>query len=321
LRSEIANPFRFADFWCRTFRLVGPAHRRYDFGVKRVPPRHGFPFFAPALPSFAFRSSCLPAGARLGFTLIELLVVMGIMAALMVLVAPAFISLKGAGDVATAAEIIAGTLAQARTYAIANSTYTWVGFYEEAAGANVPTAAPPPYPGKGRLVLALVRSLDGTAICNNGDPAAALPAGRIAQIGKVTKIEGVHVTDVGAPPSPSPDPTPLPNSLGARSQFPYTYAAGLNADHFNRISSDSADSTQFWFVAQGYTFYKTVRFTPRGEANLNSTYSLKVVAELGIVPTHGDRAPTPPAYGASYGGYVAAIQFSGAGGNFRIYRQ
>jgi hypothetical protein len=246
---------------------------------------------------------------------------MGIIAALMVLVVPAFTNLKWAGDVTTAAETVAGTLAQARTYAIANSTYTWVGFYEEAAGADIPTAASPPYPGKGRLVLALVRSLDGTSIFDNGDPAAVLPASRIAQLGKITKIEGVHVTDIGPPPSPTPNPTPLPNDLGARSDLPYTFAAGINADHFNRISSDSADTTQFWFVAQGYTFYKTVRFTPRGEANLNSTYALKVVAELGIVPTHGDIAPTPPAPGARYGGNVVALQFSGAGGNFRIFRQ
>jgi hypothetical protein len=103
--------------------------------------------------------------------------------------------------------------------------------------------------------------------------------------------------------------------------LPYTYAAGIDADHFNRVSSDSPDATQFWFAAQGYTFYKTVRFTPRGEANLNSTYSLKVVAELGIVPNHGDVAPTPPASGGHYTGNVVAIQFGGAGGNLRIYRQ
>jgi prepilin-type N-terminal cleavage/methylation domain-containing protein len=261
------------------------------------------------------------AVARLGYTLIELLVVMGIVAALLVFVIPAFTNLKGAGDVTVAAETVAGTLAQARTYAIANSTYTWVGFYEEATSATTPTALPPPYPGKGRLVLAIVRSLDGTSIFLSGDPATALPASRIAPLGKLAKIEGVHLTDIGAPPSPTPDPTPLPNSLSARSDLPYTYAAGIGADHFNRVSSDSADATHFWFVAQGYTFYKTVRFTPRGEANLNSTYSLKVVAELGIVPTHGDVAPTPPASGGRYAGNVVAIQFSGAGGNFRIYRQ
>ena len=240
---------------------------------------------------------------------------------LMVFAVPAFINLKGSSDIATAAETVAGTLAQARTHAIANNTYTWVGFYEEAASATSPTPMRPPYPGKGRLVLAVVRSLDGTPIFDSSDPAAVLPASRIAQVGKLARIENVHITDIGAPPSPTPNPNPLPNSLGARSDLPYTYAAGINADHFNRTSSDSADTTQFWFVAQGYTFYKTVRFTPRGEANLNSTYSLKVVAELGIVPTHGDVAPTPPASGGGYTCNIVAIQFSGAGGNFRIYRQ
>jgi prepilin-type N-terminal cleavage/methylation domain-containing protein len=279
--------------------------------VKRVPPRTRSSFSR-------FRFARPP---RLGLTLIELLVVMGIVAALLVFVVPAFTNLKSSGDVTTAAETISGTLAQARSYAIANNTYTWVGFYEEATSSITPTAVPPPYPGKGRLVLAIVRSLDGTSILDSGDPAAVLPVSRIAELGKLAKIEGVHLTDIGPPPSPTPNPTPLPNSLSARSDLPYTYAAGIDADHFNRISSDSADATQFSFVAQGYTFYKTVRFTPRGEANLNSTYSLKVVAEIGIVPTHGDVAPTPPASGGRYTGNVVAIQFSGAGGYFRIYRQ
>jgi type II secretory pathway pseudopilin PulG len=249
------------------------------------------------------------------------MVVIGIMTLLMVLLVPAFTNLKGAGDITTAAETITGTLAQARTYAMANNTYTWVGFYEEATSSIAATAAAPPYPGKGRLMLAVVRSLDGTSIFDDTDPSAVLPATRIAQVGKLVKIEGVHLTDIGAPPSPTPNPTPPPNSLNARSDMPYTYAAGLNADHFNRINSDSDDKAKFWFAAQGYTFYKTIRFTPRGEANINSTYSLKVAAELGIVPTHGDAAPTAPPSGSRYSGNVVAIQFSGVGGNFKIYRQ
>jgi type II secretory pathway pseudopilin PulG len=249
------------------------------------------------------------------------MVVMGIIAVLMVLIVPAFTTLKGLGAITNAAETIAGTLAHARTHAIANNTYTWVGFYEEATTSTTATAVAPPYPGKGRLLLATVRSLDGTAVFDGSDPSAVLPANRIAQVGKLVKIEGVHITDIGAPPSPTPNPTPLPNSLDGRTVLPYTYAAAINADHFNRISSDSSDRTQFWFVAQGYTFYKTVRFTPRGEANINSTYSLKVAAELGLVPTHGDVAPTPPPASGHYSGNVAAIQFSGVGGNFKVYRQ
>ncbi len=256
-----------------------------------------------------------------GFTLIELMVVIGVIVLLASLLAPAFTNLKGAGDITTAAETIAGTLAHARIHALANNTYTWVGFYEEAATSTSATNAIPPYPGKGRLLLAIVRSLDGTSIFDENDPSAVLPATRIAQVGKLVKLEGVHVTDIGAPPSPAPNSTPLANSLDARSDFPYTYAANLDADHFNRISSDNDDRTKFWFVAQGYTFYKTVRFTPRGEANLNGTYSLKVAAELGLVPTRGDVAPTPPPAGGRYTGNVVAIQFSGVGGNFKVYRQ
>lgn len=249
------------------------------------------------------------------------MVVIGVIVLLTSLLAPAFTNLKGAGDITTAAETIAGTLAQARAHAMAHNTYTWVGFYEESSSSMSASHATPPYPGRGRLLLAIVRSLDGTSIFDNNDPSAALPASRIAQVGKLVKLDGVHVTDIGAPPSPTPNRTPLANSLDARLDLPYTYAANLNADHFNRISSDSDDTTKFWFVAQGYTFYKTVRFSPRGEANLNGTYSLKVAAELGLVPTRGDAAPTPPPAGGRHAGNVVAIQFSGAGGNFKIYRQ
>ena len=59
---------------------------------------------------------------RRAFTLIEMLVVMGIIALLMVLVAPAFTSLKTAGDVTNAAYGIQGLLDNARTYAKANNT-------------------------------------------------------------------------------------------------------------------------------------------------------------------------------------------------------
>lgn len=275
-------------------------------------------------PRFSFGPLISPLVTRhspRSFTLIELLVVMGIISLLMVLIVPAFTYMKGSGDVTTAAETIAGTLAQARTYAIANDTYTWVGFYEEAASAIAATATLPPYSGKGRLLLATVRSLDGTSIFDDNDSSAVLPASRIAQVGRLTKIENIHLTDLGAPPSPTASSTPKPDSLDGRPDWPYAYAAATNEDHYSRISSDSSDKTKFWFVTQGYTFYKTVRFNPRGEANLNSTYSLKVAAELGIVPTHGDAAPTPPVPGARYSGNVAAIQFSGVGGNFKIYRQ
>ena len=211
----------------------------------------------------------------------------------MVLVAPAFTN-RNADDITNAAYTIKGVCEQARSYAKANHTYTWVGFYEENASALSPTNATPAYSGKGRVVMATVFSNDGTKILEDADR------------GKLIKIEGVHITDIGAPAGGNSD------ALDGRPSLPYTQGAPF--DHFNRISSDSADATQFAFAAQDYTFYKTIRFNPREEANINSTYTLKRAAEIGIKPTRGDIVDANSAN-------IVAIQFGGIGGNFKIYRK
>jgi type II secretory pathway pseudopilin PulG len=245
------------------------------------------------------------------FTLLELLVVIGIIALLMVLVVPAFTNIKSGTDATSAAYTIKGALDTARTYAKANNTYTWVGFYEENTTATTPTNNTPAYPGRGRVLLAIVASKDGTKIYQDTDPSASLPSDRISQIGKLVRIEGVHLTDIGNP-SPTPNPTPIPDTLAARPYTPYT--EGSPFDHFDRISSDSPDTTLFTFTAQNYTFYKTIRFSPSGEANINSTYTLKHVGEIGVKPTHGTAVDTSSPN-------VVAIQFTGAGGSIKIYRR
>ena len=255
------------------------------------------------------------------FTLIELVGVIAIIIALTALLVPAFTSLKGAGDITHAAHTIADVFDQARTHALANNTYVWVGIYEENTTEAAPTNATPPYPGKGRVLLATVAATDGTTNCQ--DPASSasnripLFPSQITQIGKLVKIENIHITDIGPPPSPVSSPAPDPNSIAGRPDFPYT--SGRPAfDYQNRISSDdnhtSFNQTLYPFVAQGYTFHKTVRFNPRGEASINSTYALRRVAELGLKPTHGTAVD-------SSSSNVVAIQFSGVTGKCKIYRQ
>jgi hypothetical protein len=248
------------------------------------------------------------------------MVVIGTVVLLTVLAVPAFTNLRGSADLTNTADIIAGTLALARNYAIANNTYTWVGFYEETAGATTPTNATPPYPGKGRVILAVVASKDGTAGCE--DPASTtstripLIASKIIQIGKLVKIDGVHLTDIGAP-IVGATPIADANTINARPNFPYTNNAPV-LDYQNRISSDDTHSPEnqslYPFGAQGYVFHKTLRFTPRGEAQINGTYNMRRVVELGLRPTHGGVVDTKTPN-------VIAIQFSAVGGNFKIYRR
>src|SRR6185295_18092743 len=116
---------------------------------------------------------------------------MAIMTALMLLLAPAFTSLKSAGDVTSAAYTIKGVLEQARTYAMANNTYTWVGFYEED-GSKASTI--PPSPGNGRLVISTVGSIDGTKVYPSPTPGiVTIDPTKLRQVAKLVKIDNVHL--------------------------------------------------------------------------------------------------------------------------------
>ena len=279
---------RDIDHTTRGARVTERGRERINaFGIRRRP-----------------RRSRAKAGSA--FTLIELLVVMAIISVLLGLIAPAFNAINSGNDITSSAYMVKGVIEAARTYAKANDTYAWVGFYEEDTTATSPTNAVPAYPGVGRVVVATVFSKDGTKIYEDADPSAALPATQIGQLGKLIKIEGIHFTDIGAPTGGSSD------TLDGRPNLPYT--EGSPFDHFNRISSDSSDTTRFSFTAQNYTFYKTIRFSPRGEANINSTYTLKHEGEIGIRPTHGTTVDINTAN-------LVAIQFSGVGGDVKIYRK
>src|ERR1044071_8155644 len=108
-------------------------------------------------------SSLAGASARRGFTLVELTIVLGIIIALSILTIPAFTSRRSADDLTKAANTIKGVLDQARAYAQANNTYTWVGFYEEDGSSPSVIPAPATCTGcAGRLVISVVASNDGT---------------------------------------------------------------------------------------------------------------------------------------------------------------
>ena len=169
--------------------------------------------------------------AQDAFSLIELMVVIAIIVLVSALIAPAFRSLKGAGDVTSAAYTVKSVLEQARTYAMANNTYTWVGFYEEDVSQP---STNPPTPGVGRLVMSIVAANDGV---QGFDPIAVasptnrLDIARLIQVGKLIKIENVHLPLFAIP-------TGIPgNTFDTRPAVQNDPVVGYNDSRFGELNA------------------------------------------------------------------------------------
>jgi prepilin-type N-terminal cleavage/methylation domain-containing protein len=274
---------------------------------------------------------------RAGFTLLELLIVIGIIALLLVLIAPAFTSLKSAGDVTSAAYTIKGVLDTARTYAKANNTYTWVGFYEEDVSQPSPAQAQDPRCTGcvGRLVMSVVASKDGTNL--GADPNSNLTgtenfidATKLFPVTKLVKIDNVHLPlfalGTGAGETFVARPSPSPSTDAPFSRFGELNALPPNTAPYEPIN---AGLTKFPFQypvgnpvpVWQYRFRRTLQFNPRGECRINSTYDIRRVVELGLLQTHGTTAPTPTPSPGQYPGNVVAVQINGFAGDVRIYRR
>jgi len=228
----------------------------------------------------------LQHGRASAFTLLELLIVVGIIAVLLVLIAPAFTTIKSGRDVTSAAYTIKGAIDTARTYAKANNTYTWVGF----AGSIGTTVT-------GQVQIAIVASKDGTDLgtgVNIVGPPSDITAG-VTPVGKLVRIDNVDIGDTGVPTNDGTE-------FGNRPPVDPAY----------RVSASG--NTDYPFTAQQVTFNRWIRFSPRGEAIVKGgATQIARYAEVGVLPTYGTTLAATP--------NIAAIQISGFGGDVRIYRR
>jgi prepilin-type N-terminal cleavage/methylation domain-containing protein len=290
----------------------------------------------PRLPRSAERSSVH------AFTLLELLIVIGIIAVLLVLIAPAFTSLKSAGDVTGTAYTVKGVLDTARTYAKANNTYTWVGFYEEDVSQPSSVQAPDPRCTGcvGRLVMSIVASKDGTNL--GADPSSVatgtenfIDPTRLIQVTKLVKIDNVHLPLFNMCLSNCSGDT-----FDTRPVLQFDpLGVGYNASRFGELNVAAPNTAPYDTINNGltkfpfqypvgnavpawqYRFRRTLQFNPRGECRINSTYDIRRVLELGLLQTHGATAPTPTPSPGQYPGNVVAVQINGFAGDVRIYRR
>jgi hypothetical protein len=242
------------------------------------------------------------------------------------LIVPAFTSLKSAGDVTSAAYTIKGALDTARTYAKANNTYTWVGFFEEDVSQ---TSTNPATPGTGRLVMSIVASKNGTNVYGSGD--GVIDPTKLTQIGKLVRIENVHLPLFAICQSNCTGET-----FDTRPAVQNDPGGGYNYSRFGELNSPPPNTapytTPYNFqypvgnpapVAQ-YTFSKLLQFSPRGESRVNGdSYNIRRVVEIGLIQTHGTATPPPRGGtgGSIFDGNVVAVQINGFAGDVKIYRR
>lgn len=215
------------------------------------------------------------------------------------MIAPAFDAMTRSAGIEAAAYEIAGALETARTFAIANNTYTWVGFFEEDVCASSLT---PAAPGIGRLVLSIVASKNGT-LPYDPNKLSPIPSEKLIQLGKLLKIEGFHLTT-------------FDNDAKESANFASRPSVSEDAVRIGDTTPPTPSETPFCYpLGDGpmrYAFTKAVQFSPRGEARVNNS-SFKPVVEIGLTPARGNTAIK----GTSN---KAAVQITGIAGNVNIYR-
>ena len=271
-----------------------------------------------------------------GFTLIELLTVIAIIAILSALVVFAVPSIKGGRDLTQSAYVVSGALEQARSYAMANNTYAWVGFFEEDGSQS---STNPATSGIGRLVIFLVASQDGTRYSDNvistsapeafGKDNTSTSSNKVSltQISPLIKLSNIHMVaaNVATGNTPARPVVPTAYQVGdLASQSPNPNNA-TGAFTINEIGNATL-STTFTYpltvfgVAQTaqYTFAKIIEFNPQGEAskiaeNVFSGPGPQDEIEIALQPAHGNAV-------AAGSTNLAAIQVEGLSGQVRVYR-
>ena len=248
-----------------------------------------------------------PGAGVAGFTLIELMVVVGVVAVLMVLVLPAVNGIKNARDITNTAYSIRDLLELARNHALLNTTYTWVGFFEES---DATSSTNPATPGSGRLVVSCVASKDGTTVYQQPvvNPPTPIDVTKLAQVSKLIRFDNVHLrtftngagagtdTFAGRPPVPgsAPNNAKIGDTSPPASLRPFQYPVGSAS------------------IPAQYTFTKIIQFSPRGECRVNNdNFSIRTLHEVGIQPIHGAIVVETKS---------CAIQVNGFAGHVKVYQ-
>ena len=250
----------------------------------------------------------LPVESK-GFSLLELLAVIAIVAIISGITILSLSGINTSQQMNQAINKTEGALNRARAYAIANQTYTWVGFFEkDPANTSLPAAD-----GKGELLISIVASTNGSSIyrkpANSSTPALDQDPNALEMISPLLAISNVDMVTISETELLRDEVAPSEYQVGHEDFLFRPIYFGSTSKTKNRITFDYPLGSN---SGPQVRFTRALEFAPNGDATKIGSPQTRLI-ELGLRPTQGNQ-DIPGT------GNVAVIQIKGITGSIKTLR-